>query len=142
MKIARFTPLLALAVLASGCDVLDDPRPESATLFIDGPAGEQVLLTISDKFVAAKPAAGPIEVELLESDVITVTLPFDTTVVFTPDLRVFFQAEGLEEGRTVRMRVWVDEESRFDVSRDPFINPMSFLFQYNGRLFGSDVNLL
>ena len=64
------------------------------------------------------------------------------TVVFTPDLRVFFQAEGLEEGRTVRMRVWVDEESRFDVSRDPFINPMSFLFQYNGRLFGSDVNLL
>jgi hypothetical protein len=124
--------MLALGV-GAGCDWFEDPSPEEARVVIEGDAGTTVVLIVSSKFVAGVSEAGVTRVEIIESDTILTSPPFDRTFNIRGDYRFFIQAARLDaDVGSFRMQVFVDEDREFDESGPLLQNgPFRFVFQFN-----------
>lgn len=134
-EIGRFMMRIAIVslVLAPGCDWFSDPTPEEARVLVSGSAGSTVELIVSSKFVAGVNAAGVTRVEILESDTIATTLPFDRTFSIRGDYKFFAQAaRTTADVGSFRMEVFIDSDREFDESGPLLAGaPFRFVFQFN-----------
>ncbi|MGH7501618.1 MAG: hypothetical protein ACREL7_07650 [Longimicrobiales bacterium] len=126
-------PVLLALGLGAGCDWFDDPSPEEARVVIDGDAGTTITLIASSKFVAGVNELGVTRVEILESDTILTSLPFDRTFDIRGDYRFFVQASRLDaDVGSLRMQVFVDEDREFDEAGSLLADaPFRFVYQFN-----------
>lgn len=131
----RFAALGLLVALASGCEVFEDPTPETVSFRMDGPAGVTVTVLYSKQFVAGVTEAGITEVEIFRADTVVHTLPIDTLIDVRLERRIFIQAE-VQPTDTVNVDVRVDVNDRnvFVRNGDLFpALPWQFVYQYNTR---------
>jgi hypothetical protein len=132
MRRTVFLLLFALG-LAAGCDWFKDPSPREARVVIDGAAGPTIVLIASSKFVAGVNDVGVTRVEIIQSDTIVTSLPFDRTFNIEGDYRFFIQAARLDaDVGSFRMQVFVNEDRKFDEGGSLVENaPYRFVFQFN-----------
>jgi hypothetical protein len=132
----RQSAIAALLIAANGlpgCTLFGDAAPRQATLLLDGPAGSQAFLTVSQQFLAASDAQGTTRVTLLAADTATVTLPYERTFNMRSSQRLFAEARGT--GAPVsgfRMRVFLDDRGVF--SERGALNeaaPYRFVYAFN-----------
>jgi hypothetical protein len=128
--------VLVVALLASGCEWFEDPRPNEARLVIQGDAGKQVRLITSTKFVAAVNEAGQTRVVLFQADTVFTTLPIDRSITIGGDERFFAETARLDSDlQAVRMQVFLDRNKRFDED-GPLIagSPYRFVYTFNQQV--------
>jgi hypothetical protein len=132
MRRTVFLLLFALG-LAAGCDWFNDPSPREARVVIDGAAGPTIVLIASSKFVAGVNDVGVTRVEIIQSDTIVTSLPFDRTFNIEGDYRFFIQAARLDaDVGSFRMQVFVNEDRKFDEGGSLLEDaPYRFVFQFN-----------
>lgn len=145
-SILRAGALLALTTLLmplGGCDFfLEDPTPDEARVELSGNGSEQVRLLLSKNFLTARSETGETTVELLEADTVIVAPPFERTFDIRDERQFFAQARAADTVATsVRVRVFLDGEMRFDQSRDVLQEPLQFLYLFNRPIL-SDVEVL
>jgi hypothetical protein len=128
----RRTVFLLLLGLAAGCDWFKDPSPREARVVIDGAAGPTIVLIASSKFVAGVNDIGVTRVEIITSDTIVTSLPFDRTFNIEGDYRFFIQAARMDaDVGSFRMQVFVNEDRKFDEGGSLADTPYRFVFQFN-----------
>ena len=135
--------LLAGALLA-GCDLFGDQGPEEVRISLEGAPQEQVLLITSSNFLAQRQPIlddfgfvlrDTTLVQLFSADTTVITLPFEQRYDIKTPQRFFSRAFRLDEpGVELRMRGWVDGESRFDrsLSAAPTDTLLQFLYFFIG----------
>lgn len=124
---------LVLVALALGCDLFEDPTPEEARVVVSGDPAQPVQLIISSKFVAGVNSVGVTRVEILQSDTIVTTLPFDRTFSIRGDYRFFAQTAKINADLAqFRMQVFIDKDREFDQDGALLANsPFRFVYQFN-----------
>jgi len=143
----RLSMALGLAVFAAvswACSAFEDPTPRNLSLAMRGDAGKQVRVIYSKQFITALTETGVTQVQVLRSDTVVHTLPFDTIVDISVERRWFGQAETIG-GDTLEVRVLVnvDDRSLVDETGGVFpAVPWRFAYAFNQRLSRSlDVEL-
>lgn len=126
--------LLALA-LASGCG-LEDLTPTTARLRLEGPAGAQVTIVYSTAFVAGVNEVGVTQVQVFDSDSLTMSLPADLSVDIVENHQIFFQVVpvGVE---SVSLDAVVDIDGRVQVDDSGDVlasDPWRFVYVFNRPL--------
>lgn len=134
---------LALTLAVGACDWFEDPSPDVVGIeLVEGAGAYEVI--VSTVFVAGLNELGGTRVELIESDTLVVTTPYMDDVDIRGDQRFFIRvlAAGAEaDVGTVRLRVDIDDESRFDRRAEVTAEPMFFLYQFNGQIFTEDIQV-
>jgi hypothetical protein len=133
-----------LALLAvSACDSFDNPAPDEARVLIQGEAGALVRVIVSTRFVAGINDAGETRVEILQSDTVITTLPFDKVYDIEADQRFFVEAARLDDDlENVRMQVFLDNRVRFDEAGTLIEGtPYRFVFAFN-QVILRDISVL
>lgn len=121
---------LGLSLIVTACNWFDDPSPDEARLMIDGPAGAQVRLITSTKFLAAVTNDGVTRVEVFEADTTNAALPFESTYAIRDDQAFLAWTSHLETSlETIRVRVFLDAAKEFDES-GPLKDGIDFRFVY------------
>lgn len=114
---ARAAAGVLLLLGATACNWFDDPSPDEARLMIDGPAGTTVQLVTSTSFVAARRTDGVTEVEIIDSETISATLPFESTYGIRDEQRFLAWTSQLDSDvENIRVRVFLDGTKEFDQS--------------------------
>ncbi len=134
---------LLVALPATACDFFaEDPTPDSARLVLSSETGAQVLVLMSREFIAARTEGGATTVEILNADTLTVTTPFERTVDIREAQQFFAQSRAADSvSTTVRMRVFLDGELRYDETQDLNTTPLQFLYLFNRQIL-ADVDVL
>lgn len=121
---------ILLVLGTTACNWFDDPAPDEARLMIDGPVGATVQLLTSTKFAAALRTDGVTEVEIIDSETIDATLPFESTYGIRDDQRFLVWASQLEtDVENIRVRVFLDGTKQFDES-GPLNDGTDYRFVY------------
>ncbi len=134
----------ALAVASWACSAFKDPTPRNISLAMRGDAGKQVRLIYSKQFVVGITETGVTRVQVVRSDTVVHTLPFDTVIDISVERRWFGQAETIGgDTLVVRVLVNVDDRSLLDEMGGVFPDvPWRFAYSFNHRLSRSlDVEL-
>lgn len=134
MSTRRRFALVALASMGVwGCGLFDDPTPNNIFLRIDGPAGEQVQLTLARNFVAGVDELGTTRVQVFSSDQVTMTLPVDTVVDISLEQRFFVEIMPvLQEQIGVDLTIDVDDRNLFDNTGNLLeTEPFRFVYVFN-----------
>ena len=126
--------LAAAAVLLAGaCEIFEDGTPTQIFFEMEGESGLRVKVIYSRDFVAGIDEMGITHVQVLSSDTVLHTLPFDTTMNIAAEQQWFVQAETLA-GDTLAVTVTVDVDDRNLVSRFGGIfpdEPFRYVYVYN-----------
>jgi hypothetical protein len=125
-----------VCILAAGtaCEVFEDPTPDSVRVVIDGTAGATVRIVKSTQFVAGvNSTTGVTRVEILASDTIAATLPFQRTYSISGDYQFFVEVSRMDaDVSSFRLRVYVDQDLEFDHGGILIPgSPYRFLYQFN-----------
>jgi hypothetical protein len=128
--------VVATALVAGGCGLLEDPSPEEARLVVHGDAGKPVRLIISTKFVAAVDELGRTRVVIFEADTLVTTLPYESAYTIEEDQRFFAEAARLDSDlESVRMEVYVDRRKQFEEGGMLLAGqPYRFVYTFNQRM--------
>ena len=131
----RLSGALAAAVvlLAGACEIFEDGTPTQIFFEMEGEAGLRAKVIYSRDFVAGIDEMGITHVQVLSSDTVLHTLPFDTTMNIAAEQQWFVQAETLA-GDTLAVTVTVDVDDRNLVSRFGGIfpdEPFRYVYVYN-----------
>ena len=140
MRFPRRLMLAVLAPLAMGaCNFTTDTTPTLISLEVSGSEGETVKLIATSFFVAAEDEFGTIQVSILLSDTLVMTLPFDTVFNIEIDRQMFFQmSPAVEDELDVRVQIHVDDRTLLNDRGLIFlVSPWRFVYLFN-RVFGSD----
>jgi len=148
MNVFRFNTFL-LAVLCTswlvlgGCDTLSPDRPDEARVVLEGVEGTTVRLVTSSVFLSQRNAlydpetrvllGDTLNVLLLESDTVMVTLPFEQKYDISNEERFYaeiFRLTPAEDG--LYSRVWIDSNLRLD--KRPFVEEETVIFTYDFRV--------
>lgn len=135
---------LLLPVLGA-CDfITGDPTPDEARVVLEGDGAAEVVLLTSSRFLTGRGEDGRMVVQVLGADSATVSPPFDRTFNIRQDQQFFARAiAGDTTGPTdVRMRVLVDDDSKFDESTDLKADTLQFIFLFNRQVLAADVEVL
>lgn len=137
------TALAALLPILGACDFfVEDPTPNEARIVLSGDGTDSVKLVMSTVFLTAKTETGETTVELLGSDTVIVAPPFERTLDIRDERQFFAQARAADSVETsVRLRVFLDGESRFDRTEDLLQRPLQFLYLFNRPIL-ADVEVL
>lgn len=145
----RFGSVLLLGALLlpalGGCDfITGDPTPEEARVVLEGEPGTEVDVLMSKNFITAQREDGELLVEVLASQIETVTLPFTQTFDIEEEQQFLARAMPADSTlpTTVRMQVFVDGDSKFDLSRDVRDEPLQFIFLFNRPILDATVEVL
>jgi len=138
------TGVLLIPVLG-GCDwITGDPTPEEARVVLEGDADAQVDILLSKNFLTAQQENGEILVEVLASQIETVSPPFSRTFNIREEQQFFARAMPADSTvvTNVRMQVFVDGESRYDQTRDVSEEYLQFIFLFNRPILDATVEVL
>lgn len=125
----------AAAVLITACGWFEDLRPVEARVVIEGPAGARVQLITSTRFLAGVDELGTTRVEVLVADTSEVVLPLRQAWVIRNERQFFAQAEHVEDGVTLQMQVFINDEVKFDESGPLYAGaPFRFIYVFNRAL--------
>ncbi len=97
----KWVAFALMGLVIGACGWFDDPTPETVRLFMDGDAGKEIEIVVSQAFGATLIEDGGTRVTVGVSDTLIRTMPFDTTIAIlggtTPldPARFFFQAKRL-----------------------------------------------
>jgi hypothetical protein len=129
----RRTGIVLAALLAGGCDLIEDPSPNEARMVVHGEAGKEVRIIVSTQFVAQVNEIGQTRVVIFEADTVVTTLPFERTWVIEEDQRFFAEAARLDADLgNVQVQVFVDERKEFDEGGTLIEgHPYRFLYTFN-----------
>jgi len=131
---SRVALVLLLAVWSTACSLFQSADPEEIRVLVEGPAGASVRVVISQQFILSGAADGSdaVAVTFAASDTIAATLPFDRSFNLAPTYRFVARAYGPESGETVtvRMRVLVDGEQRYNQTGPVEQNFLQFIYLF------------
>lgn len=126
--------MLLLAVLSTACSVFQGADPEEIRVLVEGTAGASVRVVVSREFILSSAEGGGegVGVTFASSDTIAATLPFDRSFPLAPTFRFVARAYGPETGETVtvRMRVLVDGEQRYNQTGPVEANFLQFIYLF------------
>jgi hypothetical protein len=128
--------LVAAALLAGGCGLLEDPSPNEARLVIQGEAGKPVRVIISTEFVATVNELEQTRVVIFVADTVVTTLPYETVYSIEDDQRFFAEAAWLDADlESVQMQVYIDRQKEFDQGGMLLEDqPYRFVYTFNQAL--------
>lgn len=136
--------LVVFAAVSWACSAFEDPTPRNLSLAMRGDAGKQVRVIYSKQFITALTETGVTQVQVVRSDTVVHTLPFDTVIDISVERRWFGQAETIDgDTLAVRVLVNVDDRNLLDETGGVFPDvPWRFAYAFNHRLSRSlDVEL-
>lgn len=126
--------LLAAALILAGCSLFDSGQPERIRVQLEGSGGQAVRLVLSRDFILFPgEGGGGVSVQLTGADTLVVTPPFDRSFDLAPSYRFYTRAEALEEDSpptTLRLRVTVDGEERYNQSRSVPADFLQFIYVF------------
>lgn len=131
---------LALSALG-GCDfITGDPTPEEARLVLEGDADAQVELLVSKVFLTARNEVGDLRLQIIGSDTLAISPPFNQTFDIREEQQFFARATAADTtvATNVRMQVFVDGDPKYDETRDISEEFLQFLFLFNRRVLRTD----
>jgi hypothetical protein len=133
---ARLSLVAGLAASLAACGLLDPPVPEHARVVLTGPEGACVRLVTSSKFLAGITTEGITRIEVLASDTVMVTLPYESRHRIRADQRFLALAEAVEgQAETFRMQVFIDAARRYDETGTlSSASPFRFVYTFNLRV--------
>ncbi len=138
------TGFLAFGAVFGGCEAFRDPTPRNVIFEMRGETGKQVRLIYSKQFIAAITETGVTQVQVVRSDTVVHTLPFDTVIDISVERRWFAQAEPIGMD-TLDVTVVVDVDNRNLVNESGGVFPeipWRFAYAFNHRFSRSlDVEL-
>jgi hypothetical protein len=125
--------LMAAALLAGGCGLLENPSPNEARLVIEGEAGKPVRVIISTEFVAQVNELGQTGISIFAADTLVTNLPYERVYGIREDQRFFAEAARLDADlESVQMQVFIDGNKRFDEGGSLLESqPYRFVYTFN-----------
>ena len=131
---SRVALVLLLAVLSTACSLFESADPEEIRVLVEGTAGASVRVVVSREFILSASEGGSegVGVTFAAADTIAATLPFDRSFNLAPTFRFVARAYGPETGETVtvRMRVLVDGEQRYNQTGPVEENFLQFVYLF------------
>lgn len=107
---------LLLLSMVGGCDWVTASGPEEMRLRIEGEAETVDLITSTRFLIRRSPGAGWEVAQVLEAETLRVALPFEHTYDISTDRRFLARVPNLQADDQLRLRGWLDGESRYDQS--------------------------
>ena len=127
-----------IALLGAGCGLFDDNTPDEVRLRLDGAEVAEQVIVISEQFLTDQvPVYGPdgvtvvgaeTRIELLASDTLRVTAPFDQTFDISDSRRFYALTLGAPDG--LRMRAEVDGEAKYDAVAGRERGELEFIYSF------------
>ncbi len=125
--------LMSLAFL-TGCSLFEAGQPERIQVLVEGDPGQEARLVVSQEFLlsALEDGSEGIGVTFGSSDTLAITLPFDRSFNLAPTFQFVARAYGPASGDTitVRMRVLVDGEQRYNQTGPVEENFLQFIYLF------------
>lgn len=125
--------LTAVAAL-TGCSFFESSQPELIQVLVEGDPGAEARLVVSREFFLSAPEDGNegVGVTFASADTLAITLPFDRTFDLAPSFQFVARAQGPGTGDTitVRMRVLVDGDQRYNQTGPVEENFLQFIYLF------------
>lgn len=128
--------MLACAMVAAlpGCSLFESSEPEEIQVLVEGTAGQEARLVVSQEFVVSALDDGSegIGVTFGSADTLAITLPFQRSFNLAPSFQFVARAYGPASGDTVtvRMRVLVDGDQRYNQTGPVEENFLQFIYLF------------
>lgn len=124
---------VALAFL-TGCSLFESSEPERIQVLVEGQAGQEARLVVSQQFIvsASQDGSEGVGVTFGSADTLAITLPFDRSFNLAPSFQFVARAYGPASGDTVtvRMRVLVDGDQRYNQTGPVEENFLQFIYLF------------